>query len=380
MKIKITRITADIVDIPLKRSHQFSAAKIDAKPFLILQMETNEGVIGIGEGTTPGIWWGGESVETMKLVIDQYFSPLLYDEDPRQIERILGRMDRQVFGNEFAKATVEMALYDIVGKLAGVPVYQLFGGQYYEKLPTRWALAIGKVEEDVEEAKVKMEGNVHHQFKMKAGNLPTAEDADRAIKVAEKLKGLTTVGVDPNGSWDELTTRKWMDRLYKAGIAFLEQPLPKWDIDGLARLKEMKKVPIMADESASTLSEVDQLIKREAVDIISLKVHKSGGMSRVKKIAAMAEAAGVPCFGGTSLESSIGTTAALHVYSTIPNLTEGCELFGPIWLADDIVDQPLKLSGGHIFLPEESGLGVTISQEKLNKYRRKNVMSAGGTQ
>ncbi len=374
----MTRILTDIVDIPLKRSHQFSAAKIDAKPFLILQIETSEGITGVGEGTTPGIWWGGESVETMKIVIDQYFTPLLLHENPYDVERLLTIMDRQVFGNEFAKATVEMALYDIIGKLVNVPVHQLFGGKYSESISTRWALAVGKVDADVKEAHEKIEQNVHFHFKMKAGKLPAAKDAERAIEVAEKLRGFTTVGIDPNGSWDELTTRKWMERLYEAGIEFLEQPLPKANIEGLARLKEMAMVPIMADESASTLQEVDSLLKQNAADIISLKIHKSGGMSRVKKIAAMAEAAGVPCFGGTSLESSIGTAAALHVYSTLPNLTEGCELFGPIWLADDIVEQPLKFGDGSIFLPEGPGLGVTLDQSKLEKYRRDHVIAAGG--
>lgn len=370
MNTKITAISTDIVDIPLRRAHQFSAAKMNAKPLLIIQIETSEGVTGIGEGTTPGIWWGGESVETMRLVIEKYFAPLLIGEDPSYIEALLTKMDRQVLGNEFAKATVEMALYDIVGKLANVPVSQLFGGVVCDGIPVRWALAAGSIEADIAEGKDKVKKQEHHNFKMKAGAIPTVDDIKRVIEVSKGLEGVTTTGVDPNGSWDELTTLRWMDQLAEAKVDFLEQPLPKWDFAGLARLKATRKVPIMADESASTVQDALKLVEMDAVDIFSLKIHKSGGMSRVKKIAAIAEAAGIPCFGGTSLESSIGTAACLHVYSTLPNLTEDCELFGPIWMADDIVEEPVVFKNEKVYVPQKPGLGVTLDMEKIKKYRR----------
>ncbi|ARK31312.1 Muconate cycloisomerase 1 [Halalkalibacter krulwichiae] len=366
-----TAVSTDMIDIPLKRMHQFSAAKMNAKPFLLIQIDTTEGVTGIGEGTTPGIWWGGESVETMKLVIEHYFTPLLIGEDPHQIEKLLVKLDRHVLGNEFAKATVEMALYDIVGKLANVPVSHFFGGVVHDGIPVRWALAAGSIEADIQEGREKVERLEHHNFKMKAGTIPTEEDIKRVIDVSTGLNGLTTTGVDPNGSWDELTTLRWMDCLHEANVDFLEQPLPKWDFVGLSRLKSTGKVPIMADESASTIQDALTLAKMNAVDIFSLKIHKSGGMSRVKKIAAIAEAAGIPCFGGTSLESSIGTAACLHVYSTLPNLTEGCELFGPVWLADDIVKDPVVFKNEKVYVPNKPGLGVTLDLDKVDKYRRK---------
>ncbi|MFT4413691.1 muconate cycloisomerase family protein [Fredinandcohnia humi] len=372
MSLTITSLSTEIIDIPLRRPHQFSATKMNAKPFLIIQIETNEGITGIGEGTTPGIWWSGESVETMQVVIEHYFTPLLVGKDPRKIEALLAKMDRQVEGNEFAKATVEMALYDIVGKLVNVPVYQLFGGKVRDSIPVRWALAAGSIEADIQEGREKVENKEHVNFKMKAGALSTEEDIKRVIEVSNGLQGITTTGVDPNRSWDLKITMRWMDELYEAKVDFLEQPLPTWDVKGLARLRGLAKVPIMADESASTIQDAMQLIEMEAVDIFSLKIQKSGGMSRVKTIANLAKAAGIPCFGGTSLESSIGTAACLHVYSTLTNLTEDCELFGPIWLADDIVEEPLTFINENVFVPKGPGLGVKLDMDKLAKYSRKN--------
>lgn len=118
-KTKIKEIKTVIVDIPIKRPHQFSTEKVSTKSFVLIKLALSNGVVGIGEGTTPGIWWNGESVETMKLVIDRYAAPLLLDEEPEYIEKLLQKLNRQIRGNAFAKATVEMALFDALGKNMG---------------------------------------------------------------------------------------------------------------------------------------------------------------------------------------------------------------------------------------------------------------------
>lgn len=162
-----------------------------------------------------------------------------------------------------------------------------------------------------------------------------------------------------------------MDHFFNTGIDFLEQPLPPRDIEGATMLVDMKKVPIMADESLATVQDAFLLAKEKAANIFSLKIHKSGGMKNTIKIAGIAEAAGISCFGGTSLESSIGTAACLHAVASIPNLDYGSELFGPTWLADDPVKEPLFFKDGFIYLPNKPGLGVELDEQKIAKYRRK---------
>ncbi|WP_340084776.1 muconate/chloromuconate family cycloisomerase [Siminovitchia sp. FSL H7-0308] len=370
-KTKIKEIKTVIVDIPIKRPHQFSTEKVSTKSFVLIKLALSNGVVGIGEGTTPGIWWNGESVETMKLVIDRYAAPLLLDEEPEYIEKLLQKLNRQIRGNAFAKATVEMALFDALGKKYGVPVHQLLGGLRREKIPVRWALASGTPEGDIEEAKGHVHSKTYAHFKTKSGHDAPEDDARRNIRIAEGIHGRSTIGIDPNGSWDRISTMKWMDAFFDAGIDFLEQPLPPEDIEGLARLSAMKKVPIMADESLASVQDALRLAKEKAADIFSLKIHKSGGMKNTMKIAGIAEAAGISCFGGTSLESSIGTAACAHVYASIPNLNEGSELFGPDWLADDLVKNPLTTKDGFLFVPDRPGLGVELDEQKVEEYRRK---------
>ncbi|PKR77854.1 chloromuconate cycloisomerase [Halalkalibacillus sediminis] len=370
-KYVIQSLQTEIVDVPIKRPHQFSVTKVSSKSFVILKMELNDGLIGIGEGTTPGIWWNGESVETMQLVIDQYLSPLITGKDPRDIEAILQLMDRHVRGNSFAKATVEMALYDLVGKIYDVPIYQLLGGKCREVLPVRWALASGSVDGDISEAEGLVEKNEYTNFKIKAGKEDPAADAERTVEIAKGLAGTTTIGVDPNGSWNRLVTKRWMEEFWESNVDFLEQPLPPEDYEGLSQLVAMKRVPVMVDESLGSLSDATRIIREGAADIFSLKIHKLGGLRNTKAVANIAEGAGIPCFGGTSLESSIGTAACLHVYSTVKNLDYGTELFGPDWLADDLVINPLKSMNGEMQVPEGPGLGVELDEEKVEKYRRR---------
>lgn len=369
--VKVKRITTELLDIPIKRPHQFSTQRVSSKSFVLLKMELSNGIVGIGEGTTPGIWWNGESVETMKLVIDQYMMPLLIDEHVTYIEKSLQRINRQVRANPFAKATVEMALFDALGKLYNAPVHQLLGSLYQDKIPVRWALASGTEDGDIQEAIDCVANNEYVNFKTKSGKEVPEEDAKRNLRLAEEIKGISSIGIDPNGSWDRITTMKWMESFYKAGIDFLEQPLAPRDIEGATMLVDMKKVPVMADESLATVEDAFTLAKEKAANIFSLKVHKSGGMKNTIKIAGIAEAAGISCFGGTSLESSIGTAACLHTVASIPNLDYGSEFFGPTWLADDLVKEPLILKEGFIHVPDMPGLGVELDEEKVKKYRRK---------
>ncbi|SDH28248.1 muconate cycloisomerase [Alteribacillus persepolensis] len=369
-KVTIKNITTQILDIPIKRPHQFSAVKVSSKSFVLLKIELSNGIVGIGEGTTPGAFWNGETVETMQTIIDRYVSPLLLGQDPVLTEALLQKINRQIRNNYFAKATVEMALFDALGKWYNTPVHQLLGTLHKDKIPVRWALASGTPEGDIEEAKEYVESGTYANFKTKSGKEAPDDDAKRSIRIAEGIKSHSTIGIDPNGSWDRLTTMKWMDAFFDAGIDFLEQPLQPQDVEGMARLAAMKKVPIMADESASSVEDAMRLAKENAADIFSLKIHKAGGMKNTIKVAGIAEAAGISCFGGTSLESSIGTAACVHAFASIPNLDYGSELFGPNWLLDDPVTEPLTIKDGYIHVPDKPGLGIELDEEKAAAYTR----------
>jgi muconate cycloisomerase len=367
----ISAIETTILDVPLRRPHRFSTLTIDSQSLLLVRVETHEGVVGIGEGVVPGgPWWGGESIEGMKTMVDLYLTPHLVGESLHEVSRLSRKMDRTVAGAEFAKAGVEMAMWDAYGKSYDLPLHQLLGGPHRDRLPVTWALGAEPAAAVIAEARSKLDAGAHRSFKLKMGAGPAADDVARVAAVAHNLAGDADLAVDLNGAWDVLTAERYLPELAAAGVRLIEQPVPRWDIGAMARLADALGIPVMADESLRSRHDAAQLCMSGAADVLAVKLAKSGGIANTLAIGAVADAFGVPCYGGTTIESSIGTAAALHAFCAMPSLTAGTELFGPLLLADDLVTDPVAYKDGFLELPSGPGLGVDIDEEKVARYAR----------
>jgi muconate cycloisomerase len=369
--LKIQSIDTVIVDLPTRRPHKFKSVSIDQQSCVIARVRTKDGAEGVGEAVVPGgPWWGGESVETIKVVIDTYLAPALLGHDASRIDLLADLMDQVAANNHFAKTCVEMALFDVWGKAVDLPVHQLLGGLYRDSIPVTWALGAEDSDVVIAEAERKLDTGQHFSFKLKMGAQRPEDDVARVLAVSDALGDRASVRIDLNSAWDEGTSMRWLPRLEDGGIDLIEQPVPGWNIAAMRRIADRLTIPVMADESLRSLHDAFVLCERAAADIFSLKVNKLGGLSRTKKTAAVAEAVGLPCHGGTSIESSVGTAAAAHVFCAIPNVTFGSELFGPLLLADDVTEAPLVYAGGELRVPEGPGLGVRLDEAKLVQYRR----------
>lgn len=367
----IESVEAIIVDLPTRRPHKFKSTTMHHQSYVLARVRTADGIEGIGEATTPGgPWWGGESVETIKATIDAYLAPVLLGQPVSRIDLLAEHMDRIAAGNHFAKSCVEIALFDAWGKALGVPVHDLLGGLFRESIPVTWALSAEDADIVIAEAEDKLTTEGHGSFKLKAGAQQPAEDVSRILSVAKALGERASVRIDLNAAWDENTSARWLPKLESGGVDLVEQPVPGWNVEAMSRLATQLTIPIMADESLRSLQDAYTVCRHAAGDIFSLKITKLGGLSRTKKTAAVAEAAGIPCHGGTSIESSIGTAAAAHAYGAIANVTFGSELFGPKLLADDLVEHPLTYEHGELRVPDGPGLGVSLDEAKLATYRR----------
>jgi muconate cycloisomerase len=202
------------------------------------------------------------------------------------------------------------------------------------------------------------------------GALQPEVDTARVEKIASSLAQVTSVRVDLNGAWDELTATRLLPRLEQAGID-VEQPTPAWDTDALARLSALLRIPLMADESLRSDHDALILAARRAADVFSLKIGKSGGYLATQRIAAVAQAAGIPCHGGTGIESSLGTVAGAHLMCTLPAVTSGSELFGPLLMTDGLLAEPLDYRDGALHLPDGPGLGVDLDEDRVARYARR---------
>lgn len=167
------------------------------------------------------------------------------------------------------------------------------------------------------------------------------------------------------------TDRSTLDsRTKRGGDPLIEQPVPRWDLEGLVRISQTAHATIMADESLLDVRDASALVQARVASVFAQKLARSGGICQVQRIGTIAEAGGVACYGGTTIESSIGTAAAVHAFCASASLTAGTELFGPLLLADDIVEKPVCYSEGHEYLNNGPGFGITLNESKVAGYAR----------
>jgi muconate cycloisomerase len=366
----ITEVVSTIVDLPSRRPHKFAATTMMHQSIVVVQVRVGSGLEGVGEAVTPGgPWWGGESVETVKAIVDTYLAPLLVGSDARHALQLADQMDDQVAANPVAKAAIETALWDLRGKSLGVPVSELLGGLRRDRIPITWAFSASPSEELIDEAAEKVEIG-HRSFKFKMGAESANTDSQRVLEVLPYLPSGCSVIVDANGRWNERDAQRWLPVLAEAGVTVAEQPIPRWDLAGLARLTRRLPIPVMADESVASAQQALDLVAAGAVSAFAVKIPKCGGLGRALQVIAVADGANLPCFGAATPETSVMASISAQLYGTMRDLSFGCELFGPALLLDEIVTKPVQYDGANLIVPQGAGTGVTLDQEKLRKYAR----------
>ncbi|MEV0032564.1 muconate/chloromuconate family cycloisomerase [Nocardia sp. NPDC050793] len=370
-ELTIESLQTTILDIPLVRPHKFATTSMDRQPLLLVAIRTTGGVVGYGEGVVPGgPWWGGESVETMKAIIDGYIAPVIVGRRVDEITGIMLDIERVVARADFAKAAVDVALHDAWARSLGVPVHTLLGGAFRDSVEVTWALGAAPVDEIVAEAEQKLAQRLHFSFKLKMGALDPAEDTERVAAIAQALRGKAGVRVDINARWDRLTALRYLPRLAEAGVELIEQPTPGEQLEVLAELRQILPVPIMADESVCSPYDAFEVARRRAADVIAVKTTKCGGLARSRVIVAVAQAAGIACHGATSIEGPIGTAASIHFACAQPGINVGSELFGPLLFAEQLLIEPLRYADGRVALPQGPGLGVELDLDAVRMFTR----------
>jgi muconate cycloisomerase len=369
--LAIASIRSTIVDVPTVRLHKLSSLSVTTQSYVIVELRLANGAEGIGEAATlGGPRWSEESVESIKATIDTYLAPALIGSAADRFEAARVRMDEAAKRNNAAKGAIDSALFDAVGKTLDVRSVQLLGGVVRESVPVLWTLASGDPAQEIDEAERKIAARLHNTFKVKIGAQPPEADMARMRRLASALEGRASLIVDANQAWDETTALRCLPILAEIGVTLIEQPLPAWNIAGMARLRTRSTVPLMADECVFSTHDMLDVARAGAADVVSLKLVKHGGLLAMREVASVARAAGIGLYGGCLLESSIGAAAHLQVFAGLRDLAWGCEHFGPQILTGDLVTEPLRFADFHIHLPTGPGIGVTLDQDKLRRYAR----------
>jgi muconate cycloisomerase len=369
VKFDIESIGTTIVDLPIRRTHGIGAFTMNRQSTVIVQVRTSDGVIGLGEGVVPGggPQWGGESVETIQQVIDGYLAPALTGKVFAGVNDVAAALARVTVYNNFSVAAIEMALWDLTGKYLGCSVGELLGGLRRETIDVLWSIG-SNVSDPLEEA-LKYVDAGHRYIKFMLGTRAPKADCARVTEVVPHLPADTTTIVDFNGRWNEATARKWLPVLADAGVGIAEQPLPPWDIGGAHRLSELAIMSIMADEGVRSINDAFAVASARAADVIAVKVPKLGGITAALKTCGVAQAAAIALYGGGTMESSIGTSAAAQLFGTFDALV-GCDIIGPLLMTDDVVTQPVEYRSAQVHIPQGAGLGLDLDMDKLKHYAR----------
>jgi muconate cycloisomerase len=368
---RIEDVETVIVDLPTIRPHQLSMTTMKGQTLMIIRIRMSDGIVGIGEGTTiGGLAYGPESPESMKLAIDTYITPILLRSDLNRVGPTMDAINKAVQGNNFAKCAVEMALVDALGKRNRLTASELLGGRFHDRLPVAWALASGDTGADIAEAEEMLTRRRHNIFKLKIGRGDPQQNIAHVAAIKRALGDRASVRVDVNQAWSEAVASRCLPLLRDAGVDLIEQPVALRNTGGLARLARETNVAIMADEALSGPETAFQLAQSAAADVFALKIAQSGGLFATVRVAAIAEAAGIGLYGGTMLEGGVSTAASAQLFSTFPRLDWGTELFGPLLLTEEILEEPLEYGEFSLKVPTGPGLGISIDEDHLNRFRR----------
>jgi L-alanine-DL-glutamate epimerase-like enolase superfamily enzyme len=357
--MKISQLHAIVVSIPQKppiAPYQSRYRATSAKEAVLIRLETDAGQVGWGE--TPVDW------------INKTFEGAPEDVLRRQV---LGRdpFDLEAWYAEntvgpFLSSGVEMALWDLIGQVSGQPLYKLLGGAVRRRVELAACMGI----RPYGEAKEIAQNYLEHGFstlKTKAGRR-AEEDLEMVRGIRDGVGDRLKLRIDPNMGYAPDVAFSLAKDLEKYNLEYFEQPMPFSCIAEAARLRRQTTTPIGLNESVTTPEIVLQILKLDAADVLLPDTYQGGGILAVKKAAALAEAAGVPCVFHCAHDLGFKTAAMLHVVASSPGFTlaNDCTYYG---LEDDIITPLHRIEGGMMSVPEGPGLGVKVDEAKVKKYR-----------
>lgn len=340
-------------------------APLRVSEFGVVRIRTSDGIEGIGEISMNGGRTGAIQCDDVNRLI----GPEIVGQDPTQLRALDSLMERILDGSEPAKAGVEMALLDITGKVRGLPAYELLGGAVRDRVHIRWGLAFGDPEKGVEEASAWVAKGVR-TIKIKIGRPGSGLDETMVRAVREGLGDDINVMVDANSGYPTpLIAVQEIERLEPYGLQLVEQPVSRRRVRDMAVVRSRIHTPVLADESMRHWSEAFDVARAEAADVLAIYVCEAGGMQAATRAAAIGEAAGLPVTLGSQGELGIGTAAMAHVAVCLPNLAFESDITGHLRYPEDIIVEQLDYADGAVQPPRTPGLGVTLHEERLARWR-----------
>ena len=359
--IRIVRVDHWLVRMPLAETILWGSGKRSGTTRLICRIQTRDG--GIGWGETISL------IDNVPAVFANIVAPLAAGYSIGDAERF----HRHVLGAGYyhhkraavmAIAAMEMAMWDALGRRAGLPLCALWGGMWRESVAASAYIFVSDPHKVSDTAKRFLEEGFE-TFKIKIGvSMQTDVPLVEAVK---KVVGNCDVRADVNGAWTPGTARRQLAKLAPYDLAYVEQPLELDDLAGHAELRTCQTVPIALDESAYSLSDVGNIVRASAADVVLLDPHEAGGVWQVIKQAAICESVGIPVTLHSGGELALSQAAYVHLAASIPNMSLAIDT-EQTYLADDIAPDGPRLKNGRFTVPDRPGLGVEPDMALIERY------------
>ncbi len=352
--MKITSISSRVEDFELTRPYTITFRSVDDVQMSFVEIGTDNGLTGIG-CASPEALVTGESREASSAALEDGALAWLEGRDPRTLPALCRELERRLPATPAARAAVDIALHDLLAQHLGVPLVEMLG-RAHQSLPTSITIGIKPVEETIEEAREYL-GRGFKILKVKLGH-SLDEDLERLARLRERIGKDIGIRVDPNQGYSAAELNTFVDRTGGLAIEFLEQPMAANDIDAMRALPESVRMRLAADETLLDAGDALSLIEPpRACGIFNIKLMKCGGVHAARRIADIADTAGIELMWGCMDESIVSISAALHAALASP-ATRYLDLDGSLDLARDIVDGGFVLEDGYMRTTDMPGLGV----------------------
>ena len=355
--MKITAVKLYTMHIPLITPFKTALRTVDAIDDLIVVLETDDGQRGFGEAPPTAVITG-DTIPSVAGGITQFIAPKLIGREVEKFDELHDIIDKAMVHNTTAKAAVEMAVYDLLGKRWNVPLYKLLGGAKCE-LETDITISVNDVDTMVRDAVTASERGFRI-LKVKTG-LDLATDIRALTLIRNAVGPDVRIRIDANQGYSVETALKALPEFEKLGIDAAEQFLPWWDFEGAAELKRKNttSVKLMLDESIHNIHDAHRAAKLDCADFYNIKLMKCGGLYYGAQIADIAEEAGVGCMVGCMQENKISIAAGVSLVAAKKAIVEAdCDSFMFYKGDDDGIAGGFTREGGVFTLLDKPGLGL----------------------
>ena len=359
--MRITSIHTIPVRTPMREPLVWPGGTRLSASGLLVEIHTDEGVVGIGEAPGP-------TLPTIKTIIDAELTPVPRRPGSLRTEWLVHRMEEFTRNwsriGAYAIAGIEMALLDLKGKALDVSVAQLLGGVCRNRAPVVGYLFIDEPEANARKAAAFVEAG-YSELKLKVGR-DFGQDHDTIAAIRDEVGTDVKIRIDANMIWSVPAAIKWIRGLERFDLQYVEQPVPDFDIAGLAQVRRSVAVPIAADEGCTDIRSALELIKADACDVFVVYPSEAGGLTRARQIAALADAAGKWCAIGSWAELGAATMANAHVVASSSNFPFASDTHYPLQELD-VLTEPIEMSKGFIEVSGAPGLGVEFDREAVER-------------